>query len=75
MTTPRPSWPAVIGLATLLAATTAFPAAAEESEEGSLGSSVIPLLTARPSDSPGAHGADAVGSFLAPDRGPRSGHG
>ncbi len=50
MTTPRPSWPAVLGLATLLAATTAFPAAAEEGEEGSLGSSVIPLLTARPSD-------------------------
>ena len=47
---PRPSWPAVLGLATLLAATTAFPAAAEEGEEGSPGSSVIPLLTARPSD-------------------------
>jgi hypothetical protein len=54
MRPPRASWRAVLGVAVLLTATAAVPAAAAEGEEeGALGadaSAVIPLLGAQPSD-------------------------
>ncbi len=53
MTTPRRSWPAVVGVAALLVSALSLPGLAEEEEEGSLGpdsSSVIPLLGASSAD-------------------------